>query len=422
MQRVLVVDAERKPLMPCHPARARQLLREGRAAVLRRYPFTIILKDRTGGETQPIEVKIDPGSRATGIALVAEFKQGKTAVWGAELQHRGQQIKNALDSRRSLRRSRRSRKTRYRAPRFDNRTRPQGWLPPSLMARVHNIKTWAGRLTKCAPISSIAVETARFDTQALQNPEISGAQYQQGTLFGYEVREYLLEKWGRKCAYCGKTGVPLEVEHIVPKIRGGSDRVSNLTLACRSCNQKKGSRTAAEFGFPQIQEQARKPLRDAAALNATRYAVGSMLKRCNLPVSFWSGGRTKYNRIEQGYPKEHWIDAACVGESGEQVRLDPDAPVLAIRAVGHGTRQMCGTDKHGFPKRHRTRQKRFFGFQTGDIVQAVVPRGKFAGIHTGRLAVRANGSFLLSTSAGRMDGIHHRFITLLHRKDGYAYG
>lgn len=248
MQRVLVVDAERKPLMPCHPARARQLLREGRAAVLRRYPFTIILKGRTGGETQPIEVKIDPGSRATGIALVAEFKQGKTAVWGVELQHRGQQIKNALDSRRSLRRSRRSRKTRYRAPRFDNRKRPEDWLPPSLMSRVHNIQTWAGRLTKYVPISSIVVETARFDTQKLQNPEISGVEYQQGTLFGYEVREYLLEKWGRRCAYCGKTDVPLEIEHILPRIKGGTDRVSNLTLACHSCNQKKGMRILRMVG------------------------------------------------------------------------------------------------------------------------------------------------------------------------------
>jgi len=403
--------------MPCHPARARQLLREGRAAVLRRYPFTIILKGRTGGETQPIEVKIDPGSRATGIALVAEFKQGKTAVWGVELQHRGQQIKNALDSRRSLRRSRRSRKTRYRAPRFDNRKRPEDWLPPSLMSRVHNIQTWAGRLTKYVPISSIVVETARFDTQKLQNPEISGVEYQQGTLFGYEVREYLLEKWGRRCAYCGKTDVPLEIEHILPRIKGGTDRVSNLTLACHSCNQKKGSQTAGEFGYPEIQEQARKPLRDAAALNATRYAVGSMLKRYDLPVSFWSGGRTKYNRIQQDYPKSHWIDAACVGASGKQVRLDPALKPLQIKATGHGKRQMCIPDRHGFPHRYRTRQIIHHGFKTGDIVCAVVPKGKYAGTHTARIAVRARGHFRLSG----ISDVSHKYCKLIHRKDGYGY-
>ncbi len=236
-QRVLVVSHTRQQLMPCTPARARMLLKDKKAAVLRKYPFTIILKDRTAGDLQPIEFKTDPGSKVTGIALVADYaKRGKTVVFAVELQHRGQSIKNALDSRRAIRRSRRNRKTRYRAARFDNRTRPSGWLPPSLLSRVHNVTTWAKRLQRFAPLSSVAVETVRFDTQIMANPEISGIEYQQGELQGYEVREYLLEKWNRKCAYCGKKDVPLEIEHIIPRTRGGSNRVSNLTLSCIPCN------------------------------------------------------------------------------------------------------------------------------------------------------------------------------------------
>ncbi len=212
MQRTFVLDKNRKPLMPCHPARARMLIKRGKARVYRLQPFTILLTEREGGATQLIEQKFDPGSRRTGIALVATFKKrGRTTVFGAHLKHRGQQIKKALDKRRAIRRFRRSRHCRYRKPRFSNRRRLPGWLPPSLQSRVENVTTWASKLLRLAPCKAIAVETSRFDTQKMQNPEIRGIEYQQGELFGYELREYLLEKWARRCAYCGAKGVPLQI-------------------------------------------------------------------------------------------------------------------------------------------------------------------------------------------------------------------
>ena len=122
-----------------------------------------------------------------------------------------------------------------------------GWLAPSLQHRVDTTVSWVKRFTKLAPVTGLSMEQVRFDTQKLQNPEISGVEYQQGTLFGYEVREYLLEKWGRQCVYLGAENVPLEVEHIVPKARGGSTRISNRTLACHTCNQKKGDLPAETF-------------------------------------------------------------------------------------------------------------------------------------------------------------------------------
>ena len=131
MQYVFVLDKNKQPLDPCHPARARQLLREKRATIFRRYPFTILLKDRVLEEsvTHAHQVKLDPGSRTTGIAMVREGDN--KVLWAGELAHRGLAIKAALDDRRAIRRGRRNRKCRYRPPRFNNRRRPDGWLPPA---------------------------------------------------------------------------------------------------------------------------------------------------------------------------------------------------------------------------------------------------------------------------------------------------
>lgn len=427
MQKVFVLDNRKQPLSPCVPARARMLLREGKAAVYRRFPFTIILKNRTSGEVQPVELKLDPGSKTTGIALVAEVKSGKVAIFAAELNHRGAAIKKALLDRRMLRRNRRNRKTRYRAPRFYNRTRPAGWLPPSIQSRVDNSLTWAKRLRRLCPITTVAVETVRFDMQQLQNPEISGVEYQQGTLAGYELREYLLEKWQRRCAYCGAENVLLEIEHVVSRSKGGSNRVSNLALSCRLCNERKGNRSIKEFlaDKPELLKKIlaglKRPLHAAAAVNAARYALGSALKTLGLPVSFWSGGRTKFNRTAQNYPKAHWIDAACVGKTGAAVKLDPEQQPFSIAATGRGSRQMCRMDKYGFPRTGPKGARAVRDFRTGDLVKAVVPAGKKAGTHLGRVAVRSIGSFNITTAAGTVQGISYKYCRRLHRADGYGY-
>jgi 5-methylcytosine-specific restriction endonuclease McrA len=420
MQYVFVLDKSKQPLDPCHPARARQLLREKRATVFRRYPFTILLKDRELEESvmHAHQIKLDPGSRTTGIALV--WAGDGKVLWAAELAHRGLVIKAALDDRRAVRRGRRNRKCRYRPPRFDNRRRPEGWLPPSLESRVANLQTWVRRLAWSAPVESISMELVKFDTQAMQNPEISGVEYQQGDLMGYEIREYLLEKWGRKCAYCSRTSVPLEVEHIVPKSRGGSNRVSNLTLSCHKCNQEKGSRTAAEFGHPEIQAEARQPLKDAAAVNTTRWELWRRLSESGLPVHCGTGGRTKYNRTRFGLPKAHWIDAACVGEM-EYIYMPATLTPLYIRATGHGCRQMCRMDKYGFPRTGSKGSRRVFGFKTGDMVMARVPTGVHAGNYRGRVAIRKSGSFNIQADGCIVQGISHRYCRLDFRSDGYSY-
>ena len=422
---VFTVNKHGEPMMPCHPARARELLKQKRARIYKRIPFTIQVVDREEFETQDIELKLDPGSNTTGVAIVQHNPKEAKTVWQANLRHRGQQIKDDLEKRRGIRRGRRNRKTRYRKARFDNRKREEGWLPPSLVSRVDNVVTWAKRLLKYLPITSIAVETVRFDTQKMMNPEISGVEYQQGELMGYEVREYLLEKFKRSCVYCGITDVPLEVEHIVPKSRGGSNRVFNLTLSCRDCNLEKGNKPLEQFitdadHRQKILQWAKQPLTDAAAVNATRYRIGNEVKKLGVPVSFWSGGRTKKNRIHRGYPKDHWIDAACVGSGEEEVVVNPYAPVLEIKATGRGSRQMCRTNKYGFHRTKAKAVKRIHGFQTGDMVELSQDTGKYRGTFQGKVVVRNSGTFDIVTTERKISATWKKF-RLLQRFDGYQY-
>jgi len=409
--------------MPCSEKRARQLLERGRAVIHQMAPFTIRLKDRVAEAScfQPLRVKFDPGSKTTGVAIVLEGTNGFKAIFLGEIVHKVG-IKAKLVARRVLRRARRNRKTRYRKPRFLNRKRKAGWLPPSLEARVQQSLHALAKIRKLAPITHLSVEHVRFDPQKLKNPEISGVEYQQGTLWGYEVREYLLAKWGRACVYCGATNVPLQVEHIVPKSRGGSDRVSNLALACEPCNRRKNNQTAVEFGYPEIQAQARTPLRDAAMMNATRWRLYEQLQATGLPLEGGSGGRTKKQRIEHGFPKTHYFDALCVGESTPEQFTSLPAYVQVWTATGRGTRQMCGTNAYGFPIRHRTRRKVHWGFRTGDLVRAVVPKGKYAGTWAGRVVVRTNGFFDLSAQGRRIaQGVSYKYCRILQRNGGWTY-
>lgn len=248
-------------------------------------------------------------------------------------------------------------------------------------------------------------------------------------LAGFEVKEYLLQKWGHRCAYCDKTGVPLEIEHIRARSRGGSHRESNLTLSCVPCNQAKGNQDIQVFlahdpeRLARILAQAKAPLRDAAAVNTTRQALYERLVTLGLPVEVGSGGRTKYNRTRQGMPKTHWTDAACVGASTPEVLQNwQTIRPLLITATGRQCRQMCNMEKHGFPRGKPKGPSRSHGFRTGDMVRAVVTKGVHRGTYVGRVAIKSDGYFKITTRTGVVEGIHARYCQALHRRDGYGYG
>jgi 5-methylcytosine-specific restriction endonuclease McrA len=429
---VFVLDKKHQPLMPCSEKRARKLLESGRARVHRLKPFTIRLVDRMQKDSalQSVRIKIDPGSQTTGIAVVRDIEQvdsrtgaitrGAAVLGLIELQHRGAVIHERLTARAAFRRRRRGAHLRYRAPRFNNRVRSARWLAPSLQHRVNSTMTWVRRLQRWTPVAAISSELVRFDLQKHENPEISGIEYQQGTLAGYEVKEYLLDKFARKCIYCDKTDRVLNLEHLIPRARGGSDRISNLAIACIPCNGKKAARTLEEFvkdpaRLARIKAQLKAPLKDAAAVNATRWALANVLKATGLPVELSSGGRTKFNRAQLGVPKTHSLDAACVGH------LDAlsgwDVPHAAVKAMGRGVHCRTKLDAYGFPRGLCMCTKRVQGFQAGDTVRAAVPKGKHAGVHIGRVAVRASGSF----NVGALQGISAKHCKVVQRADGYEY-
>ncbi len=404
--------------MPCSEKRAKLLLNRRRARIHSMYPFVVRLVDRTSKESvlQPVRCKIDPGSKTTGIAIILEDKGEQLVLFLMELTHRGSAIRESMQTRASLRRRRRS-TLRYRPKRFANRKQPEGWLPPSLYHRIQTVLTWVQRLQKWAPLTAITCERVRFDTQKLLHPEIDGIEYKQGTLFGYEIREYLLEKWGRLCVYCYAKNIPLQIDHIIPKSKGGSNRIDNLTLACSSCNLKKGNLSVEAFTNKAIRPVP--SLKDTAAVNSTRNALWKALTASSLPCEAGTGGQTKYNRYRFGIPKTHALDAACTGTL-DHLR-NWNIPIQEILATGRGCYKRTRCDLFGFPRGFLLGQKKINGFQTGDQVAAVVPSGKKKGCYVGRVAIRASGNFNIQTDLGVVQGVNFKYCRLIQRADGYHY-
>ena len=317
MSKVYVQDKNGKPLDPTNPARARKLLNKNRAKVVERNPFTIKIIDRKkeNSYTKDLTLGIDAGYREVGFSAVNENEELISGV--LELRN---DISKKLEQRANYRRNRRHRNTRYRKPRFDNRkkSKPKGWLAPSIKHKMNSHIKLVNTLKEILPITKVIIEVAQFDQQKMQNPEIEGVEYQQGKLQGYNVRNYLLEKFNRECVYCGKKDIPLEVEHIIPKSRGGSDRVDNLTISCHDCNQEKDNQTAKEFGYPNVQKQAKKTLKSTAFMNIVRWKIVNEL---NCEYTF--GHTTKKKRIELDLDKTHYNDAFVIAGGTTQKRSNP---------------------------------------------------------------------------------------------------
>ncbi|MFX0051764.1 MAG: RNA-guided endonuclease IscB [Candidatus Hermodarchaeota archaeon] len=246
----------------------------------------------------------------------------------------------------------------YRKPRFLNRThvKKKGWLAPSIQHKLDTYIRLVDKLNNFLPILKTIIETATFDTQKIQNPETKGIEYQQGELQGYAVREYLLEKWGRKCVYCGKSGIPLEIEHIIPKLRGGSNRVSNSTISCQKFNRKKGNQTAREFGYLKIEKQAKESLKPATFMNKVRKKLIE-----NLYCLYTFGFITKYLRIQLGLPKSHLNDAFVIASGTIQQR----GQSFDVKQIRRNNRSIQ-INRKGFK---RTIRRQRYKYQANDLVR-----------------------------------------------------
>lgn len=414
---VFVITKNKRPLSPTTNARARILLKKGKAVVYKIYPFTIRLKESKQCDSK-YTIKLDPGANITGGAIVDKEK----ALFFFEIVHRGKQVKKLLDKRRAIRRSRRFRKTRYRKSRFLNRTRPDGWLAPSVKSRADNIINIVNKFAKLIPLTDVAIEKVSFDTSEITaNKKLYGTQYQNGTLKDTKLRKYIFKKYNNQCAYCGSKD-NLEIEHIVSKSKGGTNSVKNLTLSCRKCNELKGNMSLKQFSKSINKDlshlEPNKTPKNAAIIQSARnYAIEELSKKYKVITG--EGWETKLNREELNLPKEHYYDALCVGKD-YKYKIQTNE-VLIIKAEGRGSRQMCRMDRFGFPRTSAKQSKLVYGFQTGDIVKAIVSKGKKEGLYFGKVAVRSSGNFNITTANNTVQGINYKYCTLIQKADGYSY-
>ena len=370
-----VLDRQGKPLMPTtRLGKVYRLLKTQKAHIVSYEPFTIQLDYEPDTQViQPMTLGVDSGAIHSGYSVANEHRE----YYSAEVIARND-ISNRLSDRRMYRQNRRSRKTRYRKPRFNNRkNKKKGWLPPSLEQKVAVQANEIDHIHRYFPIETIIVETAEFDIQKIKNPDISGIEYQQGTLQGYNIRNYLLEKHKRKCFYCGKTVSGFEVEHMIPKSKGGSNRIDNLTLSCHDCNEKKGTLTAEEFirqtlpvkkaalKLKQLPNEKRL-FKYMAHMNATRWTLYDAIKERYPNVKMTYGYITKYNRIQAGLPKAHHVDAKCI--TGFATVPSMSQTVVKVKMRRHNRQLHQATFSKGHVRKAACLPTVTFGFQLYDLV------------------------------------------------------
>lgn len=313
---VYVLNKYGKPLMPCKPQKARKLLKQNKAKVVRTEPFTIQLLYGSSGYKQDITLGVDAGSKHIGLSASTEEKE----LYASDVELRTD-IVDLLSTRRQYRRSRRSRKTRYRKARFLNRVKSKnkGWLAPSIENKIHTHFKVISDVHKILPITKIIVETASFDIQKINNPDIQGEEYQQGDQLGFwNTREYVLFRDGHKCQYCkGKSkDKVLNVHHIESRKTGGN-APNNLITLCETCHTKyhKG-----EIELPKNIKRGMS-FRDATFMGVMRWTFYNRLKELYSNVSMTYGYITKNTRITNDLPKEHYIDALCISGHPKAERL-----------------------------------------------------------------------------------------------------
>ena len=418
---VFVLNRSKKPLNMITNAEARILIKKKLAVIHKVYPFTIRLRDNSAVlNDRSYTVKVDPGSKHTGVAII---DNKDSVVMLAELEHRGHIIKRDIDSRRAVRNSRRQRKTRYRPARFLNRTRPEGWLAPSVKSRADNVINFIRKYKKLININKVMIEHVSFDVAQISSDDcLIGTGYQQGNLYQKELRSFIFSRSNGKCVYCGAKAT--EIDHVIPRSSGGTNSSYNLVASCRTCNKKKSNLSLKEFGKLMGKDYSylkpKKLPKDAAIVqSAKNYMIREITKLVS-DTTTYDAWLTKYNRDELGLSKQHYYDALSVGEVPSKFNFLTDK-VLQISAKGRGKRQMCRVDKYGFPRTSAKASKSVKGFQTGDIVKAVVTEGSKVGEYLGKVAVRSKGSFNIQTRTQVIQGVGYKYCHIIQRCDGYLY-
>lgn len=340
---VYVLNKNGQPLMPTRRCgKVRRLLRDKKAKVVKRCPFTIRLLYEADTNTQPITLGVDAGSKHIGLSAATESK----VLYEADAELRND-IANLISTRREQRRTRRNRKTRYRKPRFDNRQRKEGWLAPSVQQKVDSHLKVIANVHKILPITKIIIEIASFDIQKVKNPDISGKEYQEGEQLNFwNIREYVLFRDGHTCQCCkGKSKDKILNVHHIESRKTGGNAPNNLITLCETCH------SGYHAGTVKLPSRIKRGMsfKDAAFMGIMRRAVYSRLKEMYPNVKLTYGYITKNIRIEHGLRKEHYVDARCISGHPD---AEPLGYVFYQKKIRRHNRQIhkCKINKGGYRK------------------------------------------------------------------------
>lgn len=343
---VYVLNQNGQPLMPTeNHAKVRVFLKQGKAKVVKKYPFTIQLLYSSTNYTQKITLGVDSGSKHIGISATTKDK----VLFEADVELRND-IVDLLSTRRELRRSRRNRKLRYRKTRFNNRRRKNGWLAPSVKQKVDSHLTMIAKIHKLLPISNIIVEVASFDIQKIKNPDINGIEYQNGEQLDFwNVREYVLFRDGHICQCCkGKSKDKILNVHHIESRKAGGNAPNNLITLCETCHIGYHNGTVK---LPKTIHRGTS-FKDATFMGVMRWALYEKLKIIYPNVRLTYGYITKNTRIENSLSKDHYIDARCI--SGNPTAIS-NGEVFYYKKVRCHNRQIhkCKVLKGGIKKRNQ---------------------------------------------------------------------
>ena len=390
---VYVISQNGQPLMPTeNHAKVRILLKNKKAKVIKRCPFTIQLAYDSTNYTQDITLGVDSGSKHIGLSATTRSK----VLFESDVELRND-IVNLLSIRRQNRRTRRNRKTRYRKPRFNNRRRKEGWLAPSVQNKVDSHLTVIRKVHEILPITKIIVEVASFDIQKIKNPTISGTEYQQGEQLNFwNVREYVLFRDCHTCQCCkGKSKDKILNVHHIESRKTGGDASNNLITLCETCH------TGYHKGIVKLPKTIHRGMsfKEATFMGIMRWAFYNKLKEIYPNVNLTYGYITKNTRIRNSLPKEHYIDARCI--SGNPKAISNGTVYYQKKVRCHNRQIHKNTILKGGIRKHNQAPYDVMGFRLFDKVKW---KGQncfiFGRRSTGRMDLRLLNGTKINASVG----------------------
>jgi len=417
--RVFVRNMQGKPLMPCSNRKARLLLKEGKAKIYQYNPFTIQLCYASREYVQECHIGIDTGTKHIGMAVTSEDK----VLFKGEIELR-QDVKSNLDTRRSYRRDRRNRKTRYRKARFLNRKKKESWLPPSIENRINHTFKWINKLVALLPNHKLHIEVGKFDVAKMINPDVQGVDYQHGQTYGfYNVRYFVFARDNYTCQCCKKSkNKILQTHHIIYRSNGGSNRADNLITVCTDCHTYENHQKGGILYQWQENHKKTKQYKEPPFMNVLRKRIFTQYP--NAIITY--GSETTPKRKELGLEKTHYNDAIVI--SGiTKIKENPNEWLIIKqfrkkkRSLHEATARKGRKEPNRLQKRNAKNTPYYKGFYLNDKVRVFNQVGHITGFTSGGAYIKnsENEYITLPNKSYKQIGISN--IRLLHHNNNWQY-